>query len=38
MWLPAFAIIHHHHINMCPWLVKAISMLTYYFLATSHLQ
>jgi hypothetical protein len=38
MWLPASAIIHRHLINMCPMPVKAISMLSYHFLAISRLQ
>jgi hypothetical protein len=38
MWLPASAIIHHHRINRCPSLVKAISMLSYHFLAINRMQ
>jgi hypothetical protein len=38
MWLPASAIIHRHRINRCPSSVKAISMLSYHFLAISRLQ
>jgi hypothetical protein len=38
MWLSASAIIHRHRINRCPSPVKVIFMLSYHFLAISHLQ
>jgi hypothetical protein len=38
MWLSTSVIINRHHINRYPSLVKAISMLSYNFLAISHLQ
>jgi hypothetical protein len=38
MCLPTSAIIHCHRINRCPSPVKAISMLSYHFLAIHRLQ
>jgi hypothetical protein len=38
MWIPASAIIHRHRINRCPSQVKAISILSYHFLAISHVR
>jgi hypothetical protein len=37
MCLPASAIIHRHRINRCLSPIKALSMLSYHFLAISHL-
>jgi hypothetical protein len=38
MWLLASAITQRHHINRVPLPVKAISMVSYHFLAINHMQ